>query len=144
MSEFGFLTEYHTQEILLNTLAEAFVYGKEVETDVSGILFREDLELEDHEIVHTMLHELSHILCTKFEIEGGHSFDRFCSGIPITQEDRIADGYMNAGYAVWREYAAEMTARLVEHTPNYSITDVKDVLALYAEEVYPGNPDGKK
>ena len=144
MSEYGFLTEEHTQEKLLNTLAEAFVYGKDGIIDVSGVLFREDIELEDHEIVHTMLHELSHIFCTKYEIEGGHFFDRFCSGVPLTQEDRINDGYMNAGYAVWREFAAELTARIVEHTPNYSITDVKDVLALYTEEVYPGNPDGKK
>lgn len=52
----------------------------------------------------TFLHEISHLFCTRNEIESGDFFDRYCMG---SGEE---DGYYNAGYAVWREAVADIMA----------------------------------
>ena len=88
-------TENHFEFIA----AEAFVSNKRY-----GVLIRSDIDFSLSEVLMTFLHEISHLFCTRNEIESGDFFDRYCMG---SGEE---DGYYNAGYAVWREAVADIMA----------------------------------
>lgn len=104
-----------------------------------GILFRSDLDLPPHEILYTFMHEISHLYCTNNEIPGGHFFDRFCTG------SGGADGQMNAGYAIWREFVADlMASSVLSETTNTTLSTVrKSVMSLY-DSISAANPNSKK
>ena len=83
---------------LRNALASAFT-GK----DFDGIMIRRDFSRSQSELFTIVLHELSHIWCTHNEIPTGDFYDRYCKG---NLENTLLDGVLNAGYAIWREFAA--------------------------------------
>lgn len=72
-----------------------------------GIMIRFDLKWSSYEYFRTFLHELSHIFCTVNEIEGGGFYNKYCLG------SGIDDGVINAGYTIWREAIADITANTV-------------------------------
>ena len=111
-AKYGFQHEEVTKESFVTVGGEAFAFGYHEGQEVDGIMLREEVPLL--ELYHIVLHELSHIYCMREEIEGGHYFKRFCAGNPTTREEIIADGTMNAGYAVWREFIAEYFAQAVD------------------------------
>ncbi len=116
-----------------NIAASAFVGEK------YGILIRSDLKWSSYEYFRTFLHEISHIFCTVNEIEGGGFYNKYCCG------SGVIDGIINAGYAIWREAIADITADVVySDTAMISLRDVKsDVTRLY-DIILPYNPDSKK
>lgn len=115
--------------------AQAFVG----EDDVNGIMFRRDLDFPPHEIFFLFLHELSHIFCTRNEIEGGHFFDRYCMG------SGIEDGMMNAGYAIWREAIADIMADSIKSEyASQRLADVKSEVMRMYRMLSIENPDSKK
>ena len=124
-------------EHLKSTKAEVFPYGK---NDVSGILLRENIKASVAEYI--MLHELSHIFLTREEIKGGHFYDRFCSDQPRTQMEIIDDGTINAGYAIWREFAAELLASFIMGLSIIGDPELLDV-SDRIEQVVVGNPSAK-
>lgn len=91
--------QHETENYFEFIAAEAFV-GKKL----YGVLIRSDIEFSLSEVLMTFLHEISHLFCTRNEIESGDFFDRYCMG---SGEE---DGYYNAGYAVWREAIANIMA----------------------------------
>ena len=84
--------------------ASAFV-GKE--DGVDGILLRPDIARHPAALKHILLHELAHSFCTRNELGGDNFYERYCRDDTISREE---DGTINAGYAVWRELAAELIA----------------------------------
>ena len=104
-----------------------------------GILFRSDLDFPPHEVLFTFMHEISHLYCTSNEIPGGHFFDRFCMG------SGGADGQMNAGYAIWREFVADlMASSVLSETTSTTLSTVrKTVMRLY-DSISATNLDSKK
>ena len=105
--------------------AEALLSKKE-----SGILIREDLDMHPIEWRHIILHELSHIVCTRDEVEGGFFIKKYCESF---FDNTIEDGYVNAGHAIWREFIAELFALSVDDaTISFSLKQKKDdILYLY-------------
>lgn len=79
--------------------AEAFVGDKQY-----GVLIRSDIDFTLGEVLMIFLHEISHLFCTKNEIDGGDFYDKYCMG---SGEE---DGFFNDGYAVWREAIADIMA----------------------------------
>lgn len=94
-----------SDERFFSTGAEAFI-GR----DVNGIMLRSDLDESPEEYRHIVLHELAHIFCTRTEMPVKEHFADIYLG--STTEEQAAenvelDGYINAGYTVWREFIAE-------------------------------------
>ncbi len=143
LAEYGFSGEDVTEEYFQTIIGEAFAYGKRRDDKIAGILLRKDINLSDHEVFHVLLHELSHVFCTREEINGGCFYKRFCMGKQDTQKDRIADGYMNAGYAIWREFAAEVIASSIDYRPAYSLSEMKSQIKKDIRELYALNPSAK-
>lgn len=88
--------------------AEAFVTG-----DRQGILARTDLDdVSGYQWRHLILHELSHIFCTKNELESKERFyKKYCENFT---DNEIEDGYINAGYTIWKEFVAEFMAIIID------------------------------
>ena len=142
-AEYGFCGGDVTEEHIKTVVAETFVYGNSVDRDVSGILIREDMDASEHNVLHILLHELSHIFITLNEIEGGHFYDCFCASNPKTETERIEDGYMNAGYAIWRELAAEIMATSIDPRPGYYLSDESDAIQEAVHSLQSGECDAK-
>lgn len=124
---------YHAPGYFESFIAQAFVND-----DFYGILMRSDLSYESFEITEIFLHELSHLFCTRNEIEGGHFFDRYCMG------SGEGDGYMNAGYAIWRELVADVMADAVmSDMAVVSLTQVKPVIKQLYSQIRMDNPGAK-
>ena len=83
---------------------------------------------------HILLHELAHIFCTRNELGGDNFYERYCMDDTISREE---DGTINAGYAVWRELAAELIA--------FELDDNCDVVTVsYTHlDVYKRQEDGE-
>lgn len=94
--------EYKQPDYFESFSAQALISEKE-----NGILIREDLDLQPVEWRHVILHELSHIVCTRDEIEGGFFIKKYGN---FYFDNTIEDGYINAGHAIWREFVAELFA----------------------------------
>ena len=88
--------------------AEAFVTS-----DRQGILARTDLDdVNGYQWKHLILHELSHIFCTKNELESKERFyKKYCENFT---DNEIEDGYINAVYTIWKEFIAEFMAIIVD------------------------------
>ena len=104
-----------------------------------GIMIRSDLKWSSYEYFRIFLHEISHIFCTINEIDGGGFYNKYCLG------SGVDDGIINAGYAIWREAIADITADAVySDMAMISLRDVKsDVVRLY-DLILPYNLDSKK
>lgn len=131
MQEFGFEVEGTGED----GIAEAFCYGKDGK---DGILICR--MTDEGRIVHTLLHELSHIFCIHNEIEGGRFFDRYCMG-----ERSVEDGTINAGYAIWREIIAEVMAKEIspDMTPRKLDESMQREIDHYRKVTSPSNPADK-
>ena len=88
--------------------AEAFVVR-----DRQGILARTDLDdINGYQWRHLILHELSHIFCTRNELESKERFyKKYCENFT---DNEIEDGYINAGYTIWKEFIAEFMAIIID------------------------------
>lgn len=103
-----------------------------------GILIRSDLKWSSYEYFRAFLHEISHIFWTVNEIEGGGFYDKYCQG------SGIEDGIINAGYTVWREVIADITADAVcSDMSSISLKNVRnDIVQLY-DMISLSNPNSK-
>ena len=107
-----------------------------------GILVREDMDIPEYEWHHIFLHELSHILACREEIGGELFYDRFCMDYAESPEE---DGYINAGYAIWREFSAELFAMdLDDDCTPFSINEVKNYIINLCKEITLDNPNAKE
>lgn len=88
--------------------AEAFVTS-----DRQGILARTNLDdVNGYQWRHLILHELSHIFCTRNELESKELFyKKYCENFT---DNEIEDGYINAGYTIWKEFIAEFMAIIID------------------------------
>ena len=114
--------------------AQAFVNDKEY-----GVLIRSDIGFSLSEILYTFLHEISHLYCTRNEIQGGHFFERYCMG---SGEE---DGMFNAGYAIWREAIADIMAdSVLSDSTTVTLNEVKLEVDRLVESLSIANADSKK
>ncbi len=113
--------------------AQAFVNDTEY-----GVLIREDIV---GEVIQMFLHEISHLYCTRNEIDGGNFFDKYCMG--SGPED---GGMMNAGYAIWREAVADIIWQnsIISEYATIALSSVKGIVKEYYGELSASNPDSKK
>ena len=119
-----------------NALASAFT-GK----DFDGIMLRRDFSGSQSELFTVVLHELSHIWCTHNEIPTGDFYDRYCKG---NAENTLLDGVINAGYAIWREFAAIYLSTNVQGVEYYpSLSEIEQDVLEVAELIRPNNPAAK-
>ena len=114
--------------------AQAFVNDTEY-----GVLIREDIDFTLGEVLQMFLHEISHLYCTRNEIDGGNFFDKYCMG------SGPEDGMMNAGYAIWREAVADIMAdSIISEYATITLSSVKGIVKEYYGELSASNPDSKK
>lgn len=118
------LNDNYKSEEYYYFLASAFP-GKTPE-DKQGILIRIDVETDEREMYEVMLHELAHIYCVHNELDGKNFYEEYCEDYA---EDKATDGQINAGYAVWREFIADMLAvECIDDMPGYYLREKKDML----------------
>lgn len=126
--------DYKTEGYFESFAAQAFV-GE----DRYGVMIRSNIDFPLSELQFTFLHEISHLFCTRNEIEGGNYFDRYCMG------SGVEDGMMNAGYAVWREAVADIMAdAVVSDYTSMTLDSVKPEIGQLYRQLSPANPDSKK
>ena len=129
------LTDRYKEDGYFDFHAAAFI--GEGENSVDGILLRTDVERSPATLYHILLHELAHIFCTHNELGGDSFYERYCMDDTISREE---DGTINAGYAVWRELAAELIAfELDDNCDVIPLRRKKDLLNYYEEELLTGN-----
>ena len=129
------LTDRYKEDGYFDFHASAFV--GEGESGVDGVLLRTDIERTPATLYHILLHELAHIFCTRNEIDGDNFYERYCMDDTISREE---DGTINAGYAVWRELAAELIAfELDDNCDVVPLRRKKDLLSYYKGELLTGN-----
>lgn len=120
---------------LRNARASAFT-GK----DFDGIMIRRDFSGSQSELFTIVLHELSHIWCTHNEIPTGDFYDRYCKNT----ENTLLDGVINAGYAIWREFAAIYLSTNVQGVEYYpSLSEIEQDVLEVVELIRPDNPVAK-
>ena len=129
------LTDRYKEDGYFDFHASAFV--GEGENSIDGILLRTDVERSPATLYHILLHELAHIFCTHNELGGDNFYERYCMDDTISREE---DGTINAGYAVWRELAAELIAfELDDNCDVVPLRRKKDLLSYYEGELLTGN-----
>lgn len=99
------LTDRYKEDGYFNFHASAFV--GEGENSVDGILLRTDVERTTETLYHILLHELAHIFCIHNEFGGANFFKCCCMGATLGNKE---DEAVNAGYAIWSEFIAELIA----------------------------------
>ncbi|MBS5322051.1 MAG: hypothetical protein KHY15_12205, partial [Alistipes putredinis] len=98
---------------------------------------RTDIARHPAELKHILLHELAHIFCTRNELGGDNFYERYCMDDTISREE---DGTINAGYAVWRELAAELISfELDDNCDVVPLRRKKELLSYYEGELLTGN-----
>ena len=129
--------QYKSEGFFLSFAAMAFV-GKEKD----GILIREDLDLSLEEWHHIILHELAHLLVTREELNGENFYEKYCVNYADNPQD---DGIINAGYAIWREFSAEVFALdLDDSIMPYSINDASNQINKLLPLIVPNEPIAKE
>ena len=129
------LTDRYKEDGYFDFHASAFV--GESENSVDGILLRTDVERSPAVLYHILLHELAHIFCISNELDGDNFYERYCMDDTISRKE---DGTINAGYAVWRELAAELIAfELDDNCDIVPLRRKKDLLSYYEGELLTGN-----
>lgn len=106
-----------------------------------GIMLRSDVEMPEEYLIAVILHELAHIFCSHNEIPGGLFYSRYCD---VETENKIENGTMCAGYAIWREFIADMVMTTVNpfyqgHHLRESKPEIKKIL----KELFPTDPNAK-
>ena len=151
--EYGFHYENRSEAALFGELAEAFIGRTDCDdpSHVDGILIRTDIPMGKSaptEYFTVFVHELAHIFCTTHEIptaakEGQRFYDLYCAEDPTDISGRIQNGQMNAGYAVWREFIADIIADIVFQQPTMFLHEVRPAIREYQKHMKVGNPDAK-
>lgn len=133
---------YQERERYEGIIAEAFV-----SENYNGVMIREDLSFPEYEFIQAFTHEISHLFCTRHEIEGGAFYERYCDAPnhPVYGEniDRQMNGCINAGYAVWREMIADVIS-VESWIDIYGLGNVDDQIQGFYDEMQFGNPAAKK
>jgi hypothetical protein len=75
-------------------------------------------------------HEFMHIFCGKTEMDGEHFIDIYGSGTTPDEnpENKIYDGVISAGYAVWSEFIAQYYALSNTGEDEYDFSDAMDYI----------------
>ena len=125
---------YMAEDFFTNVAASAFVNG-----DRYGILIASDIALPPKEIIMTFLHEIAHLFCTRNEVSGGAFFEKYYSGTGTL------DGMINAGYAIWREAIADITAdAAISDFATMTLADVHDEVMRQYTALSFANPASKR
>lgn len=84
-----------------------------------------------------VFHELMHIYCSKIEMDTEHFIDIYGSGHTpdLDPEDKIYDGQLNAGYAVWSEFVAEYYAVMHTTPERHRFVDIVEPVFNLLDEV---------
>lgn len=151
--QYGFHSEKRTKKDFEFTLAEAFVGQTDIDdpNHVDGLLIRTDPpeELDSPENYMIMIvHEMAHIFCTTHEIPsagkaGQRFYDLYCENTPDSPALEYNNGYMNAGYSIWREFIADIIGDIVYQQPSKHLKSIVPVLQMLADEVRVGNSSAK-
>ena len=152
-AQYGFHSESRTVADFEYVIAESFVGQTDIDDPkhVDGILLRTDppRELDRPDYYLSMLiHELCHIFCTTHEIPtagkaGQRFYDLYCEGAPGTPAEEYNNGFMNAGYAIWREFIADIIQDIVYQQPNEHLKDIAPMLRFLADDVRVSNSAAK-
>lgn len=127
-------TNYKEPGYFASVGAQAFVSDSEY-----GVLINERIDFTLAEVLQTFLHEISHLYCTRNEIEDGNFFDKYCMG------SGPEDGMMNAGYAIWREAVADIMAdSVISDYTTITLNQVKPIVKEYYQMLIPSNTSAKK
>lgn len=113
---------------------------------VDGILVRTDVPPEINNARSYMClfaREIAQVFCATHEIptaktEGKRFYDLYCAGTPRNQAETVADGQMNAGYAIWRQLIPDIIANMVYAEPPLYLKEVKTEIDKLAQEVKVG------
>lgn len=130
--------DYHAPGFFGNAGASAFIGD-----GFDGILCNEQFcgEIEGEELYLVFLHELSHIFCCHNEINGGNFYRKYCCN---NGDDTYTDGIINAGYAVWREFIADVMADCVyECNTGAALREARGAIMQCWTEITHENPDAK-
>lgn len=135
----SYLEKYHddyTQDGYMGSfVAQAFING-----DVYGILCSLDADIDPNLWYETILHEMTHFYCTTQESDGESFFEKHC----IDENGEKPDGFMGAGYAVWREFIAYYWgAALTPLSTPLSLVQVREKVRDLDEDVDAVNPVAK-
>ena len=104
------------------------------ENDIDGILYREDKIESPGSICHIFLHELAHIFLVHNEFDGKNFYDTYCED--FYEIGSIEDGFVNAGYAIWRETVAEIIARELDNNCyTFKMAEKSKMLNFYYNEL---------
>ncbi len=114
------INEHHEYAIENNNFGNAIV-GR----DKAAMVLRTDYKIDEHNLRRIVFHELMHIYCGKTEVDGEHFIDVFGSGHTPdpNPENKIYDGYLNAGHFIWSEFIAEYTATIKAAPTRHSFTE---------------------
>lgn len=130
ISRIGAAREPITSPSYLNGIAAEALVGEKG----SAVLLRTDLQMGNVAIVHTILHELSHIFCVLNEY-GGRSFQQeYCHD----EENQ----FLITGYSIWSEFVAEYMARRIEDAPAFPLRRRK--LTPLLRRIRVNNPQAKR
>jgi len=151
--QYGFHSEKRTKKDFEYLIAEAFVGQTDIDDPehVDGLLIRtdplEELDRPDYYLI-MIVHELAHIFCATHEIPtagkaGQRFYDLYCENTPGTPALEYNNGYMNAGYAIWREFIADIIGDIVYQQPSKHLSNIVPVLRILADEVRIGNSASK-
>ena len=152
-NHYGFHAETRSLDDFRRQLAEAFVGPTDIDSPDhhDGILLRIDPPAEfskPEQYMSVIVHELAHIYACTHEIAsaryaGKRFYDLYCSGTPSSFSDRVSDGQVNSGYAVWREFIADyITNRVIPHT-HTSLVESASTLQEISHSVRVGVPSAK-
>ena len=127
-------TNYKEEGYFASIGAQAFVNNSKY-----GVLINENIDFTLGEVFQTFLHEISHLYCTRNEVEGGNFFDKYCMG------SGPEDGMINAGYAIWREAVADIMAdSVISDYATLTLNQVKPIVNEYYQMLVPKNLGAKK
>lgn len=115
-------------------IAQAFVGDK-----YYGIMIRTDLSLAPSEFYKIIMHEIAHIFCVTNELGGDIFYDKYCPG------DGMEIGFISAGYAIWREAAANiMSDSILSPSAKFSLQEVKQYIMAEYKKTSHGNAESKE
>lgn len=136
-----YFPDWHDRSTDSDGYFETFLGYAIYSAKVDGILIRSDVESSDDELLCVILHELAHIFCSHNEIPGGQFFSRYCD---TGTDDKFADGTINAGYAIWREFIADLVmANVNPYFQSHSLRESKSAFKHLLTDLVPENPSAK-
>jgi len=123
----------HHFETLENQLFGNAIIGREK----SAAILRRDYKMEWDNLRRIVFHELMHIYCAKTEMDGEHFIDVYGSGHTpdLNPDNKMYDGQVSAGYAVWSEFIAEYFATIKAVQQKHRFNDIVEMVFNLLGEV---------